>query len=186
MGCHCWTYKKVEYLTAEEKQYFVDKELTELKKWWGFKKSTEKVINTVKRWFNNDEQGLYEDVKETPEEYALNMIQSYKDWLHDVQEKGFDAIIANKDNSITPLFKVYNNKLYINIDFDYPCRVYGYPKEEFTDVNEFIEWLKITKYAIGYYENNGEFTSGFTEDLEKNIRAYFKKHGENSLLIQFG
>lgn len=186
MGCHCWTYKTVESLTDEEKQYFVNKELDELKNWWGFKVSNEKVIKTVTKWFNSDKEGWYKDVTETPKEYALNMIQEFTAKLNDVQEKGFDAIIANKDTSITPLFKEYNNKLYININFDYPCRVYGYPEEEFTDVNEFIEWMKITKHAVGYYEDNGEFISGFTEGLEKNIRSYFKKHGESNLLIKFG
>lgn len=181
MGCHCWTYKNIESLTDEEKQHIVDEEIDNLKNCWCFLKPTEDVIRDVETWFNNEPE-LYKNITETPEEYVLRLINKYTYILNKIQENGFNAVVTHKRST----FKEYDGKLYVNIDFDRPCRVYGYPEEAFTNVNKLIKWLKISKDTVGYYKDNGDFVKGFTESLENNIREYFKKHGENSLLIEFG
>lgn len=193
MGCHTWTYKKVTALSEEEKQYFVGKEISELKDWWGFSIPIDEVVEEVTEWFNNDPQKLFAKEKRTSKKYALDMVQKYKDKLKDYQENGFEAFIRDYSSKPTAILKSYNGELYINIGFDDPCRVYGYPEEKFTDVDEFINWLKVTDNTIGYYqsdydgfENNVEFIEGFTEGLEKEIKDYFKLHGEDNLLIEFG
>lgn len=187
MGCHTWVYKKVKALTEEEKYVLVDKEIKSLQMWWGFKHSTDKVIREVEEWFANDEQGLFVEETRSPVQYALDMIKKYYDKLNDYQENGFDAFIRHKQKDVGATLIKYNNELYVNIGFDTPCRVYGYPEDKFTDIDELIDWLKNTDNIIGYYVNNScEFIEGFTDELENEVRNYFKKHGEENLLIEFG
>lgn len=182
MGCHTWTYKKASSLTEEEKKHFVDKEIKDLENWWGFNETHKKVILTVEKWFKD---GLIsKDI--SPTQYALDMIQEYKNKLNDYRENGFDAYIRYHKNRCGAEMKTYNGELYVNIDFDVPCRVYGYHEEKFTDVDMFIDWLNNIDETFGYYNDSDEFVEGFSDKLEKIVRAYFEKHGKENLLIEFG
>lgn len=186
MGCHTWTYKKVTALSEEEKAGFVNKELDFLENWWGFKKPVEDVIRTVEKWFETQSE-LFEDETKTPTEYALDMIKEYKDRLNNYKSKGFEAFLNEYGDKLSSVLIEYNGTLYVNIGVDTPCRVYCYSEKEFTDVDEFINWLKVTDNSFGYYSYEcSEFIEGFTVGLEQQIRNYFKLNGEDDLLIKFG
>lgn len=189
MGCHTWTYKKISALSESEKQDIVDKKIKDLSSWWGFNVSTDKVVERVRYWFENDKQGLWTNETKTPEQYALSMLQEYKSKLKAYQGKGFDAVVEYVEEYHSEIYVDRETKeKYWNIGFDDPFRMFGYPDVNFKNKDELLEYLKNTDNMIGYYDEKKEynFVEGYTEGLVKRIDEYFEKHGEDNLYLTFG
>lgn len=186
MSCHTWTYKKVSALSKEEKQKFINKEIDFLKNWWGFKKPFSKVVDEVSEWLKHQPQVFEEEFAgRTPEQYAKDLIKEYQNKLNLYENQGFSTYLIEYRHNSHELI-TYKDETYIKIGFDTPCRIYGYREDKFTNVEDFINFLKTTDSDLGFYNDNNDFIEGFSSELEKRIRDYFKKHGENNLLIQFG
>lgn len=84
-----------------------------------------------------------------------------------------------------------DGKYYKDIYFDHIIRVYGYPEEEFTDVEKLIEWLEgydqndVESYS--YDPNTGDqiITPGITDQAKAQLRKLWKDF-DNKLAIDFG
>ena len=85
-----------------------------------------------------------------------------------------------------PDYTVVNRKLYENCAFDEPCRIYGFPPEDFNDCEKFIEWLKNSNVDCVYSaEATHEEHKGFCVEMEKRIRDFWKKYDGN-VYVEFG
>lgn len=187
MSCHTWTYKKASSLTNDEKQKFVDEEIKDLENWWGFKKSIEDISSCFQKLLK--EQSLVWEKEfngRTPKQYAKDLVKEYTDKLNNLKEIGFDGYIQLQKDRCSSLIETCNDELYINIGFDDPCRVYGYREDKFTNLEEFIKFLKTTDSIMGYWDSDSNFIEGFSDELETHVRNYFEKHGKENLLIKFG
>lgn len=179
MGCHTWIYKKVSALTDEEKENFLTNYRENYNSWWGFELTKEELMRKIAKWEINYLKG------KTIEQYADDLIEKYSFRRDEANNSTFDNIVAKYGDNLTYIRRK-NRELYMFIKFDFPFRVFGYPEDKFTNVDELINWLKVTDNQIGYYDEDSEFIEGFSEELENRIRDFFKKHGENSLMVDFG
>lgn len=183
MGCHTWVYKKEEALRQEEKQKYIDEKISELENWWGFKFPFENIVGKVESWFKEQPE-LFERKKISPSVYARIMVDKYTEDLKELKEVGWEKYLELEKNSEKTY--IINEILFINIDFDYPFRVFGYPEETFTREYDLLQWLKkLPQYQLEYYNDRDEEIIGYTEELEKRIKEYYKLHGENNLFFEF-
>lgn len=191
MGCHTWSYKKVKSLSNEEKINFLNKAIEDVKNWWGFTYSTDKLIQEVKDWYIEQPRLFNVESCGEPEKYAIDMLKEYTAKRDNLISGGFDYWLNNiaiKEGY--PVCFVHDGDVYVNIGFDDPFRLYGFPEEEFTDCEEMINWITKTKQSVSYCtkNENGEKIkiNRFDDECAKRIRDYFEKHGKDTLLFDFG
>jgi len=86
--------------------------------------------------------------------------------------------------------KIVDGWIYKEIGFDEPCRIYGYYEDHFTDVDEFIGWIK-KKESNGkvisrlYVHDERNYIDGMCNEMEKAIRDYWNKY-DNNVYVEFG
>lgn len=216
MGCHTWIYKNIysfskkeldENLKNEiESSYFTfieeDKE-TWSKDIYDYYKDN---LEIYKPQFDNDslpeeEKKYWKSVKTEWENKTIE--DCYEEYDKCVEEhnkmmKLADDYFALEDNNIELCKKLFNyfgssgrevdGKLYKEIYFDTIFRVYGYPEENFTDVEKLIEWLyQYDQNSIVDYDDelNPIEPRGMTERLAEKLRKLWAEHN-NSLYVDFG
>lgn len=187
MGCHTWVYKRISALSEEEKTRIAsEKDDFYINHWWAERKTVEELKEEVKKWFK--EQPKIFNVKNcgTPREYAERIIREHEDSKKQYTEDPWKYFLKKHHDDYPVCFE-RGKETYVQIDCDSPFRVFDYPEEEFTDCENLISWLKKYKGDIEYYsETKNGIACGFCSELEQKIRGYFKLHGENNLLIDFG
>lgn len=179
MGSHTWIYKKVSALTDEEKENFLTNYRENYNSWWGFKSTKEELMQNVSNWGKEYLEG------KTVKQYVENMIEKYSFKRDEANNSTFDHIVTKYGENLSHIRR-WNGELYMFIKFDFPFRVFGYPEDTFTNVDELVNWLKVTDNTIGYYDEDGKFVEGFSEELENRIKEFFKECGENDLMVYFG
>lgn len=179
MGSHTWIYKKVSALTDEEKEKFLTNYREECNSWWGFKFTKEGLMKNVAKWGREYLKG------KTIEQCVDDLIEEYSFKRDEANNSTFDNIVTKYGENLSHMRRE-NGELYMIIKFDSPFRVFDYPEDRFTNVDELINWLKVTDNKIGYYDEDDQFVEGFSETLENRIREFFKRYGENSLMVYFG
>lgn len=148
MGCHARFYKRIDLLTAVEKEKLSTMQIQKLKRWWGFELTDEELVKSIEQW--NDE-GF--NIK-NPKIYAKSLKSKYVKKLEgfkkceNVDERIFYCIKEKLfDSSDIVKRKGY---LYVLVHFDYPFRVYGYPEKAFYKKDMLVKWLKNTNHMITY------------------------------------
>lgn len=182
MGVHTWVYKKVSSLTPEEKTKYALKHLEDAKKWWGFDTPLEKIKDRLKRIHDNI---AHDDNNVSLDDYVKNIMGKYNKKVKDIEERGFDAIVDRRKEYLATFYEC-NGELYYLIATDTPFRSFAYIENDFTEVEPLIRYLRDNSKKVGYYNKNSTFVKGFSNNLERAIRAFFNKHTDNSLLINFG
>lgn len=192
MGCHTWIYKKVREVSEEEQKQIIQDSYEYYSKPYTFRmfytpefyEAFRKRRKYSKEWVKK----TYESIKEIHEQYAelLKGKTSFKELqdchfpMGDLHSE--DISLGFGSNNI-----LRGNKVYSELDFDIPLRVFGYPEETFTDRDKLLQWLSTRNPAmIGYYNDNREFVSGFTQELYNRIYWYFEEHKDDELYIEFG
>lgn len=184
MSVHTWTYKKVSALTDKEKKECVAEKLKEASKWWGFKYTFDELVNEVNKWFKRQPE-LFEYCGKTPEKYASDMLSEYKQYFDTIQNEGFDGVIKIRDHYKVDFIE-YNGELYYKLGCDIPFRCRKYTEEKFTNKESLINYIsKQDENMIGVYYDVEGFIIGFDTVLER-INTFYKTHGENNILIEFG
>ena len=184
MACHTWTYKKCSALTEEEKSKITKLEIKNISSWWGFKKTYEEIVETVKEWKNIYDFDIYKG--KTPEKYASDLISEFVQKRDDIKRQGFQYIIQHKEE-YGAKFKTIDGEDYFLIGCDTPLRVYKYSEEKFTDCETLLDWVRtLNPKSYGYYTIKGDWKEGWTTNLPIIVRDYFFKHGKENLYIEFG
>lgn len=216
MGCHTWIYKNINSFSKKEldenlkneieRSYFAfieeDKE-TWSKDIYDYYKDN---LEIYKPQFDNDslpeeEKKYWKSFKTECENKTIEDCYDEYDKCveeHNEMMKLADDYFALEENDIELCKKLFNyfgssehevgGKLYKEIYFDTIFRVYGYPEENFTDVEKLIEWLyQYDQNCIVDYDDglNPIEPRGMTERLAEKLRKLWAEHN-NSLYVDFG
>lgn len=200
MGCHTWVFKRDRKFTSAEQKTVIEATLNSLSKPMPYEEWLETDFGKMAKESQFDERKIYEDSKAhcLTVETILRSAKKFADIPNDMLDLLRLDSIGMETSGFRASYFIIGDWHYTHTDFDYPFRVYGYPEDTFTDVEELLSWLK--KYSeengdsvIGYYKDEAEdgtyyyeFVEGYTEELEKRIRKYFNKNGKKSLYIEFG
>lgn len=191
MGCHTWAYRMVRLDEFDKVKSFVTNYL---------KASPTLVPEGV-----TEEEHIDKIFKDYTRDHKEKVT---KDEIANIVRKGNKRVQTNlkkleKCIDLKSLAKIYksavedceytvvNGDLYVSCGFDDPCRIYGYPTESFTDVEEFINWIKeqesIKDHLISerYEQEEKKYYTGCDKTMEEKIRAFWKKY-DDKVYVRFG
>ena len=216
MGCHTWIYKNVNSIPKKELNEILKSDIDH--SYFSFIEEDKETWSKSIYDYYKDNLEIYkpqfdsnslseEDMqywKSLKTEWENKTIEDcYKEYDECVSEynrmmKLADEFFALEDNDIELCKKLskYFNYNYTEVDgilykelyFDTIFRVYGYPEEFFTDVEELIEWLyQYDQNSIVDYDDemNPIEPRGMTERLAEKLRKLWAEHN-NSLYVHFG
>lgn len=195
MGCHTWVYKKFKYCDNTHKKNFLEqcnKSIEyDFEPYEQFAKEMKEIVKDYMEYYQPDSKE-YKDWEEYGKEE--NLKKRYKQRTR--KFKPFKENGVTEDNvlkycklkGIDAEYKIVKGELYLNVHFNYPFRVYGYPEDSFTNKDKLLKWLyKKDPHFYGYYDEvTYEFVEGYTDKLIERINKYFEDNGEDNLYIEFG
>jgi len=196
MSCHTWAYRKVKNQDFPE---FKKDVLERVTKCWDyipegvdpFKHVDEKYAKLMEVYKPEDIFTKEEFTEEILGQYLgrrqfvkdLEACESLKDFVKKDMEVGMNRYY----DGIKYIFR--GESLYVECGNDEPVRIYGYPVEQFTDAEEFINWIKKKeskgKTISRLYDDNYGFIDGICGEMEKAIRDFWEKY-DNEVYIEFG
>lgn len=192
MSCHTWAYCKVKPEKEKKIRADLHKKLNRI--WVIVPEGVNEEEYVDKKY--NDLKNTY-SYKDLTRDEVAEMIhkgnikyRQYRSEIDTCDSKHLGEIIEDIviDESD---YIVHNSCIYEECAFDRPIRIYGYPEETFTDVDEFIEWVKKSEvekgYAISEYYNleDEKYVKGFDETAERLVRKFWEKY-DNQVCLKFG
>lgn len=179
MGVHTWVYVKASKLPQSERDIRVQARIAELKQWWGFKYSYDRVVEQCEKFIKH-----LGKTNVTAKEYADNLLAEYQGYLDEIQRDGWEAWCRQKGG---PYRIKRNGEHYVWIECDTPFRCMIANQEFFTkqELLDFVHTLPVDTKKIECWVND-ECIVGITPELEKCIDDLYNTYGEENVFIDFG
>ena len=178
MSCHTWAYCRIKPQKEKEIREYLQNILNNM---WSIVPdgmNEDEYINLK----YNEMHDIYVDI--TRDDIAKMVHKDnikYRQYRTEIKTCDFKKLSEILEDIGYPNYKAHNGCIYENCAFDKPVRIYGYPKEVFTDADEFIKWIKESEakngYAICEYYNweDEKYVQGFDDTAERLIRKFWEK-----------
>lgn len=175
MACHTWVYKRINSMSKDEINREIDCVINERKQRFYMSSNEDEYANRMVK--------LTKDSSVAPMSYA-EAVKRYKEAREETQLIIDKLTFAKQTGDLSVItckngFDTTGNDTYLFLCTNTPFRCYEYTDEQFTDKDKLISYLhSIDSKKIKVYENN--------KSLEEQIYDFFKLHGDNNLLFEFG
>lgn len=175
MSCHTWVYKQINSMSNDEINKEIDCVINERKQRFYMSLNEDEYANRMVK--------LTKDSSVAPMSYA-DAVKRYKEAREDTQLIIDKLELAKQTGDLSVItckngFDTSENDTYLFLCCNTPFRCYEYTDKQFTDKDELISYLhSIDSKKIEIYNNE--------KSLEDQIYDFFKLHGDNNLLFEFG
>ena len=175
MSCHTWVYKRINSMSNDEINKEIDCVINERKQRFYMSLNEDEYANRMVK--------LTKDSSVAPMSYT-DAVKRYKEAREDTQYIIDKLELAKQNGDLSVItckngFDTSENDTYLFLCCNTPFRCYEYTDKQFTNKDDLISYLhSIDSNKIEIYNNE--------KSLEEQIYDFFKLHGDNNLLFEFG
>lgn len=175
MSCHTWVYKRISSMSKDEINREIDCVINERKQRFYMSSNEDEYANRMVK--------LTKDSSVAPMSYT-DAVKRYKEAREETQLIIDKLTLAKQTGDLSVItykngFDTSEDDTYLFLCTNTPFRCYEYTDKQFTNKDELISYIhSVDPKKIEVYNND--------KSLEEQIYDFFKLHGDNNLLFEFG